>query len=212
KVLANGRIRTHVTAARSFIGRTIELQRRNANGSWTTIVRKPLGRHSTTVIARAIPASTIRVALSVNQAGAGHLGAKTRALTYRPLALTMHPEVFKVLYGHPVMFAGRLVNGGAGHHVAIVARPFGHKAVRVATVATHRGGRFSVMVRPRIMTTYQARLGVIRPSTPMTVGVRPVMSIDQLASGRLRTRVVAAKTFRGRMVQLQRRVGSTWQT
>ena len=73
KVLANGRIRAHANAARSFFGRTIQLQRR-MGGGWTTIAHKRLGPHSTTVISRALPASTIRLAMSVNQAGVGYLG------------------------------------------------------------------------------------------------------------------------------------------
>jgi hypothetical protein len=212
KVLPSGHVRAHVSAARSLYGRTVELQLRNTDGSWTTVVRKPVGRHSTAVIVRPLPAGTIRIAMSVNQAGAGYLGAATHALRYRPLSFTMHPVAFKVLYGHRVMLTGRLVRGGAGRHVTIVARPYGHKAVRVATVVTHHGGRFSVEVMPRIMTTYQARLGIVRPSAAMTVGVRPVMSISELSSGSLRTHVAAAKSFRGRMVKLQRRVGTSWQT
>jgi hypothetical protein len=212
KVLASGHIRAHLTAARSFIGRTIELQRKNADGTWTTVARKVVGPHATTVVTGPLPSGTIRAAMSVNQAGAGYLGALTRGVKYHPLALTMHPAAFKVLYGHPVELTGRLVNGGPGRYITIVARPYGHNAVRVARVTTDRGGRFTVSVRPRIMTTYQARLAGIRASMPMTVGVRPAMSVDQLSSGKLRTRVVAARTFHGRMVELQRRVGSTWRT
>jgi hypothetical protein len=211
KVLANGHIQAHASAARSFFGRTIKLQRL-LNGGWTTIAGKPLGPHSTTVISRALPASTIRLAMSVNQAGAGYLGASTHALAYHPLRLVMKPAAFKVLYGHRVMLSGRLLNGGAGRHVAIVAHPYGHHVVRVATVTTGKGGRFSVMVTPRIMTAYQARLAGARASSPMTVGVRPVLSVAELAGGKLRARVVAAKTFGGRMVQLQRRMGSGWHT
>ena len=77
---------------------------------------------------------------------------------------------------------------------------------------TRRGGRFSVEVMPRIMTAYQARLGIVRPSAATTVGVRPAMTISELSSGSLRTHVAAAKSFRGRMVKLQRRVGTSWQT
>jgi hypothetical protein len=213
KVLPNGHVRARLSAARSFYGRTVELQLRKTDASsWTTLVREPVGLHSTAVIARPLPAGTIRIALSVNQAGAGYLGAATHALRYRPLSLTIHPVAFKVLYGHPVMLTGRLVRGNAGRHVAIVARPYGHKAVRVGTAVTGRGGRFSLEVRPRIMTTYQARLSIVRPSAAMTVGVRPTMSISELSSGSLRTHVMAAKSFRGRMVQLQRRVGTSWQT
>jgi hypothetical protein len=111
-----------------------------------------------------------------------------------------------------VTFTGRLVNGGAGRRVLIVAQPYGRKAVSLGTVTTKSGGRFSFSVKPRIMTTYQAQLGTIRPSRALTVGVRPVLSVDQLSGGKLRTRVVAAKSFRGRTVKLQRLVGSTWRT
>jgi hypothetical protein len=104
------------------------------------------------------------------------------------------------------------VNGSSGRHVAIIATPYGHRATRVATVTTGKDGRFSLSVRPRIMTTYQARLGAIRPSVAMTVGVRPAMKIVQLQSGKLRTQVRAARSFRGRMVQLQKLVGSSWKT
>ena len=67
-------------------------------------------------------------------------------------------------------------------------------------------------VTPRIMTTYQARLGAIHPSMGMTVGVRPVISVTELGNGALRTQVIAAKSFHGRMVKLQRLVGSSWHT
>jgi hypothetical protein len=212
KVLPNGQIRAQVAGARTFFGRRIELQRKNPGGSWTTLVRRVVGPHATAVISRPLPASTIRIAMSVNQAGAGYLGAATHALRYLPLALVLHPRAFKVLYGHRVTLTGRLLNGGAGRHVAVVARPYGHKASRVATVTTRRGGTFSLTVAPRIMTAYQARLGAVRASRPTTVGVRPAMTIDQLASGKVRTHVLAAKSFRGRMVKLQRLVGSRWHT
>jgi hypothetical protein len=212
-VLPVGHVLGHVMAAHSFYGRTVELQLRNANGSWTTVQRRPVGVHSTAIFTRSIPAGTIRLAMSVNQTGAGYLGAATHALRYQPMFLTLKPVAFKVLYGHAVTLTGRLVNGGAGRHVAIVAHAYGRpSAARVATVTTKRGGLFSVKVAPRIMTTYQARLGAINPSTPMTVGVRPTMSVTELGSGALRAHVTAAKSFHGRMVQLQKLVGSSWQT
>jgi hypothetical protein len=212
KLLPSGHIDLHVAGSRTFLGRTIQLQLRNANGSWTTVMHKTVGPHATATVTRSLPEGTIRAAMSVNQAGAGYLGATTHALHYRPLALFMHPTTFKVLYGHPVTLTGRLVNGTSGRHVAIIATPYGHRATRVATVTTGKDGRFSVSVRPRIMTTYQAHLGPIRPSAAMTVGVRPAMSIVQLQSGKLRTHVRAARSFRGRMVQLQKLVGSSWTT
>jgi hypothetical protein len=211
-ILPTGHVLAHAVAARSFHGRTIELQLRNTDGSWTTIVRKPLGRHSTAIITRPLPAGTIRVAMSVNQAGAGYLGATTHALLYHPPSLTMRPLAFKVLYGHHVTLTGTLSPGVAGRRVAIIATKYGRHAVRIATVTTHRDGRFFLTVAPRIMTTYQARLGIVRPSAPMTVGVRPLMSISQIGPRAVRTHVVAAKSFRGRFVQLQRWMGTHWKT
>jgi hypothetical protein len=212
-VLPGGHVLGHVTAAHSFYGRTMQLQLRNANGSWTTVQRRPVGLHSTAIFTKSIPAGTIRLAMSVNQTGAGYLGAATHALRYRPLFLTMKPVSFKVLFGHPVTLTGRLVNGGAGRHVAIVAQAYGRTSgARIATVTTKRGGVFSLKVKPAIMTTYQARLGAINPSTPMTVGVRPAMSVIELGNGSLRAHVTAAKTFHGRMVKLQKLVGSSWHT
>jgi hypothetical protein len=212
RILPSGHILARVTAGRSFDGRTVELQLRNTDGSWTTLVHQHIGLHSTAVITKALPAGTMRVAMSVNQAGAGYLGATTHVLRYRPLSLTMQPAAFKVLYGHHVTLTGRLLPGVAGRRVEIYASPYGSGAVRVATVTTGRGGHFSVSVMPRIMTTYQARMGIIRPSAPTTVGVRPLMTISQPGPRAVRTQVVAAKSFRGRMVQLQRWMGSHWKT
>jgi len=82
-VLANGRVRVQVAAGRKFEGRTIELQKRNSDGTWTTVARKKLSGASIAVIQPKLPTSTIRIAMSVNQAGAGYLGAFSRTLSYR---------------------------------------------------------------------------------------------------------------------------------
>ena len=75
-VLANGRLRVQLAAGRSFNGRFVELQRRSSNGAWQTIDRKRLSSASIAVLAPSLPQSTIRVAMSVNQAGVGYLGAQ----------------------------------------------------------------------------------------------------------------------------------------
>jgi hypothetical protein len=79
------RFTTRVTAARSFAGRRVQLQRRSALGAWVTVKRIRLNAHSAASFRASLPGGTslIRVAISVNQAGAGYLGGFSGAIAYR---------------------------------------------------------------------------------------------------------------------------------
>ena len=81
---AKQRFVVHVAGARSFAGRLIQVQRR-ANGRWSTIKRIRLGARSRADFRVSLPKgrSTVRIAFSVNQAGAGFLGGKSRAITVK---------------------------------------------------------------------------------------------------------------------------------
>jgi phosphodiesterase/alkaline phosphatase D-like protein len=78
----SGHFLTRVVASRSFAHRVVQLQRR-VNGRWVTIRRVRLGSRSRVEFRATLPKgrSTVRVAFSVNQAGAGFLGGTSRALT-----------------------------------------------------------------------------------------------------------------------------------
>jgi hypothetical protein len=71
-----------VGAGRTFAHRVVQLQRRTAGGRWLTIKRVRLGARSRVEFTAVLPRgrSTLRMAFSVNQAGAGYLGAKSRAI------------------------------------------------------------------------------------------------------------------------------------
>ena len=73
-----------VAAGRSFAGRLVQLQRLS-NGRWSTIRRVRLGPRSRAELHVSLPKgrSTVRIALSVNQAGAGFLGGTSRAITVK---------------------------------------------------------------------------------------------------------------------------------
>ena len=73
-----------VAAGRSFAGRLVQVQRRS-NGRWSTIKRVRLGSRSRAELHVSLPKgrSTVRIALSVNQAGAGFLGGTSRAITVK---------------------------------------------------------------------------------------------------------------------------------
>jgi phosphodiesterase/alkaline phosphatase D-like protein len=85
-----GLVSTRVTGARSFAGRFVQLQRRTAAGRWVTIKRVRLNARSAALLRpmsfrAALPrgASTLRIAMSVNQAGVGYLGGFSRTIVFR---------------------------------------------------------------------------------------------------------------------------------
>jgi hypothetical protein len=79
--LTSGKLLTHVAGIASFGGRIVQLQRKTA-GRWVTVARARLSRLSRATFTHGLPKgrSTMRVAMSVNQSGAGYLGGKSRAI------------------------------------------------------------------------------------------------------------------------------------
>lgn len=76
---------TRVYAGRSMARKQVQLQRLSSFGQWVTIKRVSLDLGSRARFEAALPcgASRLRIAMSVNQAGAGYLGAFSREITYR---------------------------------------------------------------------------------------------------------------------------------
>ena len=73
-----------VAAGRALAGRLVQLQRRRGS-RWVTVRRVRVGVHSSRQFRATLPKgrSSLRVTLSVNQAGAGFLGAISRAISVR---------------------------------------------------------------------------------------------------------------------------------
>jgi len=83
--ITHARLSTHVGAGSSLAGRLVQLQRL-AGDRWHTVKRARLNSRATAIFkASVLPrgTSTIRVALSVNQAGPCYLGGFSRILHYR---------------------------------------------------------------------------------------------------------------------------------
>lgn len=76
---------TRVYAGRSMARKQVQLQRLSRFGQWVTIKRVALDLNSRARFRTALPcgANRLRIAFSVNQAGAGYLGAYSREITYR---------------------------------------------------------------------------------------------------------------------------------
>jgi hypothetical protein len=83
-VITGGRFSTKVAAGRSFAGKLVQLQRRSRFGQWVTLKRVKLGSSSNAIFRAVVPkgTSTLRMAFSVNQAGAGYLGGTSRTIVY----------------------------------------------------------------------------------------------------------------------------------
>jgi plastocyanin len=84
-VLTRGRFSTKVVAARSFAGRFVQFQRRSSLGQWVTIKRVLLNTSSAAVFRATLPrgTSSLRIAISVNQAGPGYLAGISRTIVFR---------------------------------------------------------------------------------------------------------------------------------
>jgi plastocyanin len=83
-ILTGGRFSTKDVAARSFAGRYVQFQRRSSLGQWVTLKRVRLNASSAAVF-RATPprgTSSLRIAMSVNQAGSGYLAGTSRTIVY----------------------------------------------------------------------------------------------------------------------------------
>jgi hypothetical protein len=79
------RFATHIAAERRLVGRTVQLQRRLLDGRWQTIARAHLNRGSSAVFRPALRRGrwTLRVAISVNQAGSGYVAGFSRTIRVR---------------------------------------------------------------------------------------------------------------------------------
>jgi hypothetical protein len=85
KVISRGRVWTQIGANRSLAGRSVQAQQL-VEGQWRTVAKAKLNGNSVAIFpAAALPGgtSTMRIAMSVNQAGAGYLGAFSRTFVYQ---------------------------------------------------------------------------------------------------------------------------------
>ncbi len=81
----NGKFTTIVQSAASHARRSVQAQRLSRFGQWVTLKKVRLGGQSSAVFKLTLPKgkSRIRVAMSVNQAGAGYLAGYSPTITVR---------------------------------------------------------------------------------------------------------------------------------
>jgi plastocyanin len=122
-------------------------------------------------------------------------------------SVSLTSSTFQVVYNGPVTLSGTVSSHEAGQKVAIQAQRFGENSFsKLADVTTLTGGTWSYTARPTIRTVFQSTWGKLS-SPQVTVGVRPLVTFHLLTGNRFSTKVVAGRSFAGKVVQLQRRSG-----
>ena len=85
QVISRARVIAHVEAGRSLKGRDVQVQQL-VEGQWKTIAKMPLNRGNEAIFsADVLPGGTsqLRIAMSVNQAGTGYMGAFSKPFVYQ---------------------------------------------------------------------------------------------------------------------------------
>jgi hypothetical protein len=183
-------------------------------GSKTPTQRADAGsgnRGVTAVISSLVPGTTYHYRIVASNSAGTSRGADV-AFTTVAIAVSATTSSYKATYAHFVRLSGTISSGQAGVTVTVLAQRFGDSAFSAAaTVLTGSGGSWSYLAKPLIQTTYEATWSG-STSSPVTIGVRPSVSLRVITGARLSTHVGAGTSFAGRFVQLQRLSGDRWTT
>ena len=129
-------------------------------------------------------------------------------LTFTTSGVSLNARSRRVVFGRGVMLSGVVPTRRAGEMVTLIALDYGLGSTRVvATVLTGEGGIWRYLARPTIRTDYTAGWNGAT-SRAITIAVRPAVSFRRVGRARFATRVVAARSFAGRIVKLQRRTAA----
>jgi hypothetical protein len=125
-------------------------------------------------------------------------------LTFATTGVTIRAAALAVVFGQHVTLSGAVSGGQSGETVTVYAQRYGESSFRsIATVLTTAGGAWSYLAKPSIRTEYEASWKTA-PSSPVAVGVHPLVSLRTLKGARFSTHVSAGRSFARRYVKLQR--------
>ena len=123
-----------------------------------------------------------------------------------PPAVSLGVNVPILTYGlGEIKLQGTVNSGLAGETVTVFGQPWGVASpVQLAVVQTVANGAFEAQLHPTILTSYTARYKTAT-SQPVTVQVRPRVTLQRGRRGWFLTRVAADRSYAGHWVYLQRR-------
>jgi plastocyanin len=125
-------------------------------------------------------------------------------VTGPPPAVTIGAGAPALIYGQSTHVAGQISTGQAGETVTVYGQPYGAPSpVLLATLMTGPSGVWDTIVKPNLLTTYQAHWKATVSATVM-VGVHPQVTFT-LRRGHGFVKVRANRSMAGRKVYIQRR-------
>ena len=167
--------------------------------------------HTTYSVQKADVDNTLRVVVTAKNAGGTTSATSVATVVVKASAVpsvTLTLSTLGVVFGKPVTLSGTISTKLAGESVTILAQRYSFADTKyspLATVTTTTdGGTWSYSTKPTIKTAYQAHWKGATSST-LTVGVHPLVTFHVITGNRFSTKVVAARSFATRIVQVQRR-------
>jgi hypothetical protein len=144
-----------------------------------------------------------------NKVKAGTVSVKTAVVAQ---TVSIATSATSMNFNGSVTLSGVVSTHAPNQTVTIRGQSYGENAFsKLADVKTAAGGAWTYTAHPTIRTVFDSMWGKTA-STQITVGVRPLVSIHALSGNRFSTKVLAARSFAGKFVQLQRRSGGQWLT
>jgi plastocyanin len=127
----------------------------------------------------------------------------TVVVTGPPPAVSIGASAPIVVYGQQVVLSGVVSNHLDGEQVTVYQQPYPQASFsEITKVLTTAGGAWSLVVKPTILTSYEAKWKS-STSTSVAIGVRPKIGFTH--QGRVfYAKATAAPDFRGRVVYVQR--------
>jgi len=143
-----------------------------------------------------------------NQSNSPFRGNVTVAQNTRAVSIAASRSL--MIFGDAITLSGTVSSKQAGETVTISAKPTGEPEWRTQ-VTTTAGGNWSLQVQPRIHTTYQA-MYENKASAPLTVNVRPRITLQKVGRNSFLVVVLAQHSMAGKTVDVSRWTSSGWTT
>jgi hypothetical protein len=106
------------------------------------------------------------------------------------------------IFGDAVTLSGTVSSKAAGEQVTVISRPAGLPEART-TVTTTTGGAWTLLVQPRVKTSYQAAYDTVS-SPALTVQIRPRITLQKVGRHQYLIVVLAARSMAGKQVNITR--------
>ena len=133
-----------------------------------------------------------------------HPSLKARVVvTGPPPAVSIGASVPIIVFGQQPVLSGLVSNHLDGETVIVYQQPYPQGAfTELARVVTAAGGAWNLVVRPSLLTSYEAKW---KSSTSTSVGVQVRPKLGYTHQGRIfYTRATASPDFKGKIVFVQR--------